>query len=39
MMHQGKYRGAWKKAYFVLKAPFLFQYQKDTVRMRVCVRL
>lgn len=28
LMHQGKFRGAWKKAYFVLKAPYLFQYAK-----------
>lgn len=31
-MHQGKYRGAWKKAYFVLKQPYLFQYEKEDVR-------
>jgi hypothetical protein len=28
LMHQGKFRGAWKKAYFVIKAPYLFQYAK-----------
>lgn len=30
MMHQGKYRGAWKTAYFVFKDGYLFQYEKDT---------
>lgn len=35
-MHQGKYRGAWKTAYFVFKDGYLFQYEKDTVR--ACAR-
>ena len=26
LMHQGKFRGAWKKGWFVLKPPFLFYY-------------
>ena len=26
LLHQGKYRGAWKRAWFVLKPPYLFQY-------------
>jgi len=32
LMHQGKYRGAWKKAYFVLKAPYLFQYASEKAK-------
>ena len=32
MMHQGKFKGLWKKAYFVLKDCWLFQYEKETVR-------
>jgi len=29
LMHQGKYVGAWKKAYFVLKGSTLFQYEAN----------
>ena len=28
LMHQGKFAGAWKKGYFVLKDSYLFQYKK-----------
>ena len=31
LMHQGKFRGAWKKGWFVLKPPFLFQYADVSV--------
>jgi hypothetical protein len=30
LLHQGKMRGKWKKGWFVLKPPFLFQYASDT---------
>ena len=33
LMHQGKFRGAWKKAYFVLKGPYLFQYANEKATM------
>ena len=29
LMHQGKFRGAWKKAWFVLKPPHLYQYASE----------
>jgi hypothetical protein len=32
LMHQGKFRGAWKKAYFVLKGSYLFQYVNDKAK-------
>jgi hypothetical protein len=30
LLHQGKMRGKWKKGWFVLKPPFLFQYASDS---------
>lgn len=38
LMHQGKYVGAWKKAYFILKGSTLFQYESNKVRCRVLCR-
>ena len=29
LMHQGRLRGYWKRAWFVLKPPYLFQYESD----------
>lgn len=33
LLHQGKMRGLWKKAWFVLKPPYLYQYPSDTSDM------
>jgi len=30
LMHQGKFKGSWKKAWFVLEGNYLFQYKSDT---------
>jgi len=32
LMHQGKYRGSWKKAYFLLKGSHLFQYESEKAK-------
>ena len=29
LLHQGKFRGDWKRAWFVLQPPYLFQYASD----------
>ena len=34
IMHQGKFRNAWKKAWFVLDGAYLYQYDEGYKKVR-----